>query len=136
MPIMAIYRNNELIWSKEFDPPENGVIELDEPVFFEKGDNFFFKLGLPEIWTNWVVKESGSILKIYCENPAGELVEVPTEADQLWLVDDLGFYSKPDVPPPTNPQPPREGERHVLMGVEYIFLNGGWRRYVEPPDFK
>ena len=55
---------------------------------------------------------------------------------QLWLVDDLGFYSKPDVPPPANPQSPREGERHVLMGVEYIFLNGEWRRYVEPPDFK
>ena len=47
---------------------------------------------------------------------------------QLWLVDDLGVYSKPDVPPPANPQSPREGERHVLMGVEYIFLHGRWRR--------
>ena len=42
MPTMTIYRENKLIWSKEFDPPENGRIELDEPVAVEKGDEIFF----------------------------------------------------------------------------------------------
>lgn len=38
MPTLAIYRDNKPIWHKQFDPPENGRIELDKPVGLEKGD--------------------------------------------------------------------------------------------------
>lgn len=45
MPTIAIYRNNTLIWHKQFDPPENGRLELDEPIRIEKGDFFVFDAG-------------------------------------------------------------------------------------------
>jgi hypothetical protein len=42
MPTMAIYRANKLIWSKHFNPPNNGVLELHEPVKIKKGDIIYF----------------------------------------------------------------------------------------------
>jgi hypothetical protein len=76
MPTMAIYREGSLIWLKTFDPPENGVLELEEPVEVEKGDMIYFSTHPDGIClAEYSQEENGVIDTIYYHNPPEEEFE-------------------------------------------------------------
>ena len=76
MPTMTIYRNNELIWIKDFDPPENGVLELDEPVAVEKDDQIILydRKGAP-LNISRVDRPVGDVEKFFFDKWFGHLIK-------------------------------------------------------------